>query len=269
MSKKKDVLLDHDYDGIHELDNDLPPWWLYLFYFSIIFAVVYMLDYHVFHLSGLSADEYQMEINPNYTPSNRAGMNNPFRFYHSPWNTDKEDVTPYIQKKYLSYTGPQNSSEALIVEAMRRSEGETLEKLKDAFPEMWDYLQRSGVNASAQPAALATAAAEEEIEEVEPLTDAASIKAGHEIFSKNCISCHGPQGQGGIGPNLTDDYWLHGSDISHIANTITRGVPSKGMITWRGVLSKKQIHQVASFILTLHGTNPPNAKAPQGTLAAE
>ncbi len=269
MSKKKDVLLDHDYDGIHELDNDLPPWWLYLFYFSIVFAIVYMLDYHVFHISGLSAEEYQMEVNPNWKPAEQAGTNNPFHFYHTPWHTDNEEVTPYIQKKYLAYNGPLNSSEVLIVEAMRRSDGETLEKLKDAFPKMWDYLQRSGANASIPSAPLASAAAEEEIEEIEALTDATDINSGHEIFVKNCVSCHGVQGQGGIGPNLTDDYWLHGSDISHIAHTITTGVPSKGMITWRGVLSKKQIQQVASFIMTLHGTNPPNAKAPQGTLAAE
>ncbi len=267
MSKKKDVMLDHDYDGIHELDNDLPPWWLYLFYFSIVFAVVYMLDYHVFHFSGLSADEYQMEVNPDWRPANESGLGGLINIYHTPWFGGNEEITPYIKEKYLSYTGPENSAEALIVEAMRRSQGETREQLRDAFPKIWGYMLRAGKTAPAT--AKKTAVADEKVVEVKALTDAASIRSGKEIFVKNCVSCHGVQGQGGIGPNLTDDYWLHGAGISHIANTITKGVPSKGMITWRGVLSKKQIQQVSSFILTLHGTNPPNAKAPQGTLAGK
>ena len=96
----------------------------------------------------------------------------------------------------------------------------------------------------------------------------ANIEKGKEIFVKNCVSCHGPQGQGIIGPNLTDDYWLHGAGINNVVHTITFGVPAKGMITWRGVLKEKQILQVASYILTLHGTNPPNPKAPQGEKVA-
>jgi len=73
-------------------------------------------------------------------------------------------------------------------------------------------------------------------------------------------------GEGGVGPNFTDEYWLHGGDVKSIFKTIKFGVPEKGMIPWQSQISPPQIQQVASYILTLKGTNPPNAKAPQGEL---
>jgi cytochrome c oxidase cbb3-type subunit III len=100
------------------------------------------------------------------------------------------------------------------------------------------------------------------------LTDPASIAEGKEIFETKCVSCHGKFGEGNIGPNLTDDYWLHGAGISNIVKTIKYGVPAKGMLSWQGELKKDQILHAASYIMTLHGTNPPNPKAPQGDLAA-
>jgi len=71
-------------------------------------------------------------------------------------------------------------------------------------------------------------------------------------------------GQGNVGPNLTDEFWLHGGGIKNVFNTVTAGVPSKGMISWKAQLAPKQIQEVSSFILTLKGTNPPGAKEPQG-----
>ena len=82
----------------------------------------------------------------------------------------------------------------------------------------------------------------------------------------NCMACHGANGEGGVGPNLTDQYWLHGGAFENIVGTITNGVPSKGMIAWKAILNPEQIRQVASYVKTLQGTNPPNAKAPQGEL---
>jgi len=81
---------------------------------------------------------------------------------------------------------------------------------------------------------------------------------------KNCAPCHGDKGQGIVGPNLTDEFWLHGGGIKNIFHTITEGVAGKGMISWKSQLAPKQIQQVASFILRLKGTNPPGAKDPQG-----
>lgn len=101
------------------------------------------------------------------------------------------------------------------------------------------------------------------------LTDQASINSGKEIFIKNCAVCHTEKGSGLVGPNLTDDYWIHGGGIKNIFTTIKNGVPNKGMISWKQQLNPRQIHEVGSFILTLRGTNPPNPKAPEGVLYVE
>ncbi|MFA6571655.1 MAG: cbb3-type cytochrome c oxidase N-terminal domain-containing protein [Bacteroidota bacterium] len=102
--------------------------------------------------------------------------------------------------------------------------------------------------------------------DLNPITETSGLDAGKAVFIKNCVACHGKFGEGGVGPNLTDDYWIHGGKFENIATTIMNGVPEKGMITWKTVLKKAEILQVASYILTLRGTNPPNAKAAQGQL---
>ncbi len=193
MAKKKikDELLNHNYDGIQELDNDLPPWWLYLFYFTIAFGIVYLIYYHVLGLGDLQVAQYEKEMKA-------------------------------AQMKYASLTTP----------AAQQTETQ------------------------AQPEAAQT--------EMQPLTDEASLAQGKEIFKANCIPCHGEFGQGVIGPNLTDDYWLHGGHFPEIVNTITNGVPAKGMVPWGPILGKDKITKVASYVMSLHGTNPPNPKAPEG-----
>jgi cytochrome c oxidase cbb3-type subunit 3 len=94
---------------------------------------------------------------------------------------------------------------------------------------------------------------------------AKDITEGAKIYSTNCIACHGDKGQGGVGPNLTDKFWIHGGDVKALFKTLTYGVPEKGMIAWNKTLNPLQIQKVASFILTLQGTNPAGAKEPQGT----
>jgi cytochrome c oxidase cbb3-type subunit 3 len=96
------------------------------------------------------------------------------------------------------------------------------------------------------------------------LEDEASLAAGKEVFTKNCVVCHLAGGQGIVGPNLTDEYWIHGCTFKDISKTIIVGVPEKGMISWKAQLNALQIQQVASYIMSLKGTNPPNPKAPQG-----
>ncbi len=102
-----------------------------------------------------------------------------------------------------------------------------------------------------------------------PLTDDASINEGSEIFKKNCLICHGPEGQGGVGPNMTDEYWIHGGRYEDMVRTTQNGVPEKGMISWKMMMPNDQILKVTSFLMTLRGTNPPNPKAPQGELYVE
>ncbi|MFM2135387.1 MAG: hypothetical protein RL021_787 [Bacteroidota bacterium] len=188
VEQEKDVLLDHDYDGIRELDNQLPPWWKYGFYVTIVFAVVYLFSYH---LSG----------------------------------SGKLQIAEYDEQMAVA--------EAEKTEMMKRNA---------------EYVTEANVTR---------------------LTDEALLADGKGIFEKNCVACHKSDGGGSVGPNLTDDYWIHGGGISNLFKTIREGVPAKGMISWKSQLSPKQIQQVASYVLTLHGTNPSGAKEPQGDLWKE
>ncbi len=90
--------------------------------------------------------------------------------------------------------------------------------------------------------------------------------AGAASFQTKCASCHGGAGQGGIGPNLTDENWLHGAKMTEILATITQGVPDKGMPAWGQVLGTEEIQSLTVFIRSLLGTKPAGAKAPQGAL---
>jgi cytochrome c oxidase cbb3-type subunit III len=99
------------------------------------------------------------------------------------------------------------------------------------------------------------------------LTDAARLEAGKAAYLQNCAACHGQSAEGMVGPNLTDEYWLHGGEVNAIFKTVKFGVTSKGMVAWQGKLSDDQILEVSSFIVSVQGTNPANAKAPQGEKA--
>ena len=187
-------LMSHEADGIRELDNQLPRWWVWLFAITCIFAVVYLVHFHVTKTGALSLARYENEM---------AAAKKP---------------------------------EAPV--AVAAAPGET-------------------------PAAAAPAPAP-----AEPSTDAAVIAKGKELFLKNCMVCHGPDGQGLIGPNLCDDSFIHGPAFADAVRTITEGVPAKGMITWKTILKADEIQTVASYIWTLRGTTPPNPKAPEGVKVA-
>ena len=184
LSEEKDITLDHEFDGITELDNPTPAWFMWLFYISIVFAGGYLLTYHVFDWGKLQEEEYVVEV-------------------------------------------------------------EQAEAAKKAF--------------------LAKSADVIDENTVKETTDAAVISAGAAVFQTNCVACHGDKAQGGaVGPNLTDEYWLHGGKINNVFKTIKYGVPEKGMIAWEKALTPKQISDVTNYIKSLKGTNPPNSKAPQG-----
>lgn len=218
MSDSKDKLLEHDYDGIRELDNDLPRWWLWLFYLTTAWAVLYFVYYHIFGIGYSSADQYKQEMNPSYVrPDNGdTRLLGLAPIYHSPWWSPEKDQN--------RKAAPANF--VVIKEIGRESDTATYT----------------------------------------PLTDSKNLAAGKATFERLCFTCHGKNAEGGIGPNLTDDYWLHGGDFSNIVKTVKFGVPTKGMVSWRTELKPEQILQVASYVNSLHGSNPPNAKAPQGEL---
>jgi len=186
MNDSKDpLLLDHEADGIRELDNNLPRWWVWLFNFTIAFAVVYLVYYHVLGSGNIQASEYGREM--------EAG-----------------------------------------------------EKVKSAALARFDT----------------------ELASLQPATDAVVLAQGQQTYKTLCAPCHREDGGGLVGPNLTDDYWIHGPNFTDNLKTIWNGIPEKGMVTWKGVLQPKDIHAVASFIFTLRGTKPPNPKPPENQAPA-
>ncbi|MEI6947191.1 cbb3-type cytochrome c oxidase N-terminal domain-containing protein [Paraflavisolibacter sp. H34] len=181
------IILDHEYDGIRELDNALPPWWKWGFYLSLVVAVIYVFRFHVLKTGPDPEQEYRTEM----------------------------------------------SLAAAQLEEYRKTSNDMVD------------------------------------EKTVTLSDAAGIEAGKKIYSQSCFPCHGGKGEGGVGPNLTDDYWLHGGSLGDVFKTIKYGWPDKGMQAWEKTFSPSQIKDLASYIKSLRGTNPPNAKAAQGDLYAE
>lgn len=187
VEREADYLLDHNYDGIQELDNALPPWWKYGFYITVVVAVIYMFNFHVMGNGKNPSQEYVAEM-------------------------EKAKI------------------ELEIFEANNK-----------------DKVDEKNV----------------------PMADAAGLAEAKEYFIAKCKVCHGEKGEGLVGPNLTDDYWLHKGSLNDIYNTIKIGYADKGMQSWANDFTPKQISFLASYVKSLHGTNPPNPKAPQGELYVE
>lgn len=188
IEREAEITIDHGYDGIRELDNHLPPWWVNMFILTVIWAIGYMWFYH-WGGSGLNqAEEYKMEV-----------------------ETAKKEIA-------IALAGKANAVDESSVIA---------------------------------------------------LTDASSLGEGELTFKSVCAACHGQKGEGMVGPNMTDEYWIHGGGIKNVFKVIKYGVPEKGMISWASQLKPSDMQKVASYILTLKGTNPPNQKAPQGVVWTE
>lgn len=182
VEEEGSILLDHDYDGIKELDNNLPPWWKYGFYITIVWAFGYFFYYQVFEIGNLQEAEYLAEMEEG-----------------------ERQVAEY----------------------------------KAAHPE------------------LITA------DNVELLTDPSAIAEGRDVFTTYCVSCHMEGGAGGIGPNLTDEYWLYGNDIKGVFTTVSEGAEN-GMTAWKNLLPADKIQAVSSYVLQLEYIAPPQGKDPQG-----
>lgn len=188
IQEEASIDLGHDYDGIRELDNRLPPWWLYGFYLTIIFAGIYLYRYHVAKSAPLSKEELSIA-------------------------------------------------------------------LEQAAAEKEAYLKKAANNIDENT--------------VVYLTSPADHEAGQKIFSTICAACHLADGGGLVGPNLTDNYWIHGGGIKDIFKTIKYGYPEKGMKSWKDDYSPTQIAQLSSYVKSLVGTKPAIPKAPQGALYDE
>ena len=191
IEEEEEIILDHNYDGIKELDNSLPPWWLYLFYATILFGVVYLAKYHVFG--------------------------------------GDDQVTEYLNEIKIAERKIQEN----------QSSGGVVIKTVDA-------------------------------ESAQYLTDEASLTRGKAIYNFNCASCHAKDGGGGIGPNLTDEYWILGGGIKNVFTTVRDGGRSgRGMVSWKTTLKSVDIEKVSSYVLSLEGTRPKKPKEPQGEIWEE
>lgn len=185
---EEELRLDEDFDGISELDNPTPPWFNFIFYTTIIVAIIYLFNYHYFKYSKLQDDEYKEQV--------------------AIANTAKE--------------------------AYLKSAGNLIDE-----------------------------------NTVKLMNDEKSLTAGGILFKEKCAVCHGDKGEGKVGPNFADEYWIHGGSVNDIFKTIKYGVPAKGMISWQNSLNGQQMQDLASYIKSLKGTNPANAKEAQGTLFVE
>jgi hypothetical protein len=252
--KEKDVLLDHNYDGIMELDNDMPPWWLYLFYITIAWAGLYFIYFHVFGIGDSQHVSYMKQMDSSYTEAGSGPGASGFG-YQSPLYSNDIDMTPRLRKQLGQFIGKEISFSDLIIEAKRKASPDDLNKLNDIFPT--SYVSTSDFDDNSQTGNDMDWTA---------LTDETSLTIGKNVWDKNCAVCHLPDGGGSIGPNMTDEYWIHGGSINDIIKIIMVGVPAKGMIPWNTTLSPDAIHQVSSYILTLQGTKPAKAKDRQGEL---
>ena len=189
--RSKDQLLAHEADGIREFDNALPRWWLYGFYFTMVFAAAYLVNYHLLRSPFMGhrtiAEDYQAEVQ-------RAGQ----------------------------LHGKKASSAATLV----------------------------------------------------ALTDAASLSAGEAIFNGQrnlCHACHRKDLGGVVGPNLTDNRWLHGCTVAEMTQNVTSGFPQKGMLPFGSGqrLTDQELLQVVSYVISKRGSNPPKPKATEPDRDAE
>lgn len=183
LAQEEDLMLNHAYDGIKELDNRLPPWWLYGFYVSIFFGVLYLFNFHIFGYQPLSAEAYEVSM-------------------------------------------------------------------IEAEAEVNAYLASMALNVDEHS--------------VEYVLEDGRLNNGRTIFTKNCVACHAADGGGGVGPNLVDNYWLHGGSIADVFKSIKYGIPAKGMRSWKSDLTPTEIQNVSTFILSIQGTTPMQPKDPQG-----
>ncbi len=255
MGKITNELIEHDFDGIQEYDNDLPGWWKSLFLLTIIISIIYVPYYHL--VGDLQDVEYQKEMG-TYTETASGGLS---MGYSSPYAGNGE-MTPAIRAEMDKVLDAPFDEQ--LMRAMAKANADQLAALEIAFPEEYAAYVNGGASApaaseggsdAAPPAAVAV------------LTDDASLEAGKKIWDTQCFSCHLNDGGGLIGPNMTDNYWIHGGDMASIVSLIKVGVPAKGMVPWEGILTPDQVVQVASFIkVKLVGTTPAVAKAPQGDL---
>lgn len=185
IEQEEEILLDHNYDGIKELDNHLPPWWTGLFYFTIGYAVIYLLIFHVFSAAPLQEEKYEIEM------AEAAALK----------ASQEADIVVDFDENTVTMT-----------------------------------------------------------------TDAVELADGQKFFEQQCAVCHKADGGGLAGPNLTDKYWKNGGAMTDVYKVIKNGVQGTAMIAWESQLNPVRMRNVASYVMSLQGTDPAGALPPDGDL---
>jgi cytochrome c oxidase cbb3-type subunit 3 len=176
-------MANHEHDGITELDNVLPRWWLQILWGTVLFALGYWLYYQVFA-------------------------------------TGESPLTAYKREKMLA----------------AQAEAERLKAQGELTPDRLVAMSKN----------------------------VAIVSAGKATFVATCASCHAQNAGGQVGPNLTDEYWLHGGKPEQILATIRGGVLPKGMPAWGPQLGEEKVREVAAYVLSIRNTHVPGGKPPQG-----
>tara|TARA_R110000868_G_scaffold1211_2_gene9345 strand:- start:66571 stop:67170 length:600 start_codon:yes stop_codon:yes gene_type:complete len=192
LDDEKDKLMDHEYDGIRELDNHMPVWWVWLFYFTIGWGFLYLVYYQFTDVAPDQHEQYALEM-------------------------------AAADEKYGSNNGDDNNSVAVS----------------------WEFQN-----------------------------DEASIARGKEVYMSTnnlCFTCHGNAGEGLVGPNLTDEFWIHGCSAEALATNIASGFMDKGMMPYgsNAPIREEDMTALISYIASIQGTNPPNPKAVDESRAVE
>lgn len=290
--KKNEVeqaeLRPHSVDGIQEYDNKLPLWWVYLFYATIVFGVIYMMRFHVFGGESLvdewKADAVAVELLHHKPSAQVAGS-----------DTSESDDVEKGKEVYASTCASCHGAVAqggigpnLVDDYWIHGTGKTADiqaVVRDGAPgngmPAWGAV--IGETKVAQVVAFIESIAGSNPEgakapqgdfyarEIAPdpksqanEDSSADHAEGKSIYETNCSSCHGIDGGGVIGPNLVDEYWLHGGKTEQISKAIDLGIPEKGMIAWGPILGPKKVRSVVSYIKSIQGSSPKNPKPPQG-----
>ncbi len=257
MSKDTNEILGHaaESDGIEEYDNPLPDWWLGLFFLTAVYGVGYGIHFH-FIAGHSQASLYDSEVAaaklqwPELTAKAVADASpeslklGEEMFTANCVSCHKADLSggigPNLKDTEWLHGGEFDDivntiSDGVLAKGMPQW-GPILGPKKVAALSSYILSKNTGE---------APAAASDE--PVAAGTQAAGM-TGEAVFTTNCVACHGTDLKGGVGPDLTDDEWIHGGTIDDLVKTITNGVPAKGMVSWKGILEEAQIDAVANYI---------------------
>jgi cytochrome c oxidase cbb3-type subunit 3 len=302
MSKPGEKILSHDYDGIKEYDNPMPGWWLFVFYASMVWALLYALFYH-FGPGLLDTEAHEAEMRALRVDAARAAITadevtdeGVLAVSASPEHVElgralfaqrcvechgehgEGDIGPNLTDKYWVHGGSPSEVHATIASGVH-GEGMPNWSWTIRPDEVWlaaafvETIRSTNVKDGKEPQGLPWVPGTPSASRRQVLTatlktvleDPAAVSRGQAIFMTRCLPCHGPEGGGLVGPNLTDMHFIHGGDLPDLFRVVSDGVPEKGMVAWKKQLNPDELREVTVFVASLRGKNAAG-KPPEGEL---